>query len=324
MMGFSPLILVLVTIIFLWVLGKALKQAESRLSRVQTIQSRMRALKKTSLELTQGLHVGGLNKFQLEDLKKFLRKNDELELSLFLALFRPVFFEFEDLIANLRQQFAFLLGTSPDEASEFDKISAAKSLQLPDHPEAKRFRSLSAQELRLLVEREATVDGVINEAFIDKFGGLLFMENFIMYDHLCREEPAIFHIPESSELRHLYETFVSKGVGLKGRDIPLEHRLHILKLGQLQDIAREAKLDQQFETKEEAVEALKNIPSAAVLLATIYPTTELYLLLPEPRDVKAVEQEWSVLNIYAKLLFTLPKDALSNTPMEEFELLHSE
>ena len=113
----SPLVLVFITLVLLWVYGRILSRAASRLSKVQTIQNRMRALKKSSLELFPGLHVGGLDKYQLEDLKKFLRKNDALEMSLFLALYRPVFFEFEDLIANLRDQFAFLLGTTNEEAS---------------------------------------------------------------------------------------------------------------------------------------------------------------------------------------------------------------
>lgn len=322
MMGSSPLVLVIVTMIMLWLLGKMLTRAETRLSKVQTIHNRMQALKKTSLELFPGLHVGGLSKHQVDDLKKFLRKNDELELSLFLALYRPVFFEFEDLITNLRQQFSFLLGAPADEASEFDKISAANSLQLPDHPEAHRFKVLSSQELRLIVEKEMSVNGVIDEAFVDKFGGLLFMENFIMYDHLCREEPAIFHIPESSELKHLYDTFVTNGVASRGRDIGLELRLHILSLEQLKTIAKEAKINKPIQTKLEGIQALKDVPSAAVLLATIYPTNELYLLHSEERDVKAVEQEWAVLNIYAKLLFTEPKSSLQIEPVDQFELLH--
>ena len=175
----------------------------------------------------------------------------------------------------------------------------------------------------MLVEREMSVNGIIDEAFVEKFGGLLFMENFIMYDHLCREQPAIFHIPEGSELKRLYDTFVLGGVASRGRDISLENRLHILTLEQLKSIAQEAKIRKSLTSKEEAVEVLKDIPSAAVLLATIYPTNELYLLHSEERDVKAVEQEWAVLNIYSKLLFTEPKDSLQTSPEEQFELLQN-
>lgn len=320
----SPLVLVLITMIILWFMGLVLARASSRLSKVQTIHNRIRALKNSSQELFPGLHVGGLDKHQLEDLKKFLRKRDELEMSLYLALYRPVFFEFEDLIGNLRDQFAFLLGTTSEQASEFDKISAASSLQLPDHPEAHRFKILSSQELRLIVEREMSLHGTIDEAFVDRFGGLLFMENFIMYDHLCREQPAIFHIPEGSELKRLFDSFVTSGVASRGRDIGLEQRLHILSLEQLRTIAKEAKLSKVAVTKEDAVNALKDVPSAAVLLATVYPTNELYLLHNIERDVKSVEQEWAVLNIYAKLLFTEPVESVQTTPLQQFELMEED
>jgi hypothetical protein len=76
----------------------------------------------------------------------------------------------------------------------------------------------------------------------------------------------------------------------------------VLNLEQLQDLAKELKIERDFKTKVEATTALAEIPSSSVLLSTIYPAQELYLLIDEPRQVKKVEKEWGILSLYAKLL----------------------
>jgi hypothetical protein len=314
MLSVKPLVLVVSALVVLWVIGKFVARAAKRRTNVQTLKRRAQILKRTSLELQLGLNVGGLNEETLEELKKDIGKRDELTVSLFLATHRPIFFEIEDLIEKLREQYVFLIGSAPDEASEFDKISAANSVQIPSHPQAFRFHRLSKNELRLLYDYDPDKPYIITEELIEKFGGFLFMENLIMYDHLCREQPAIFHIPEGSEIQRLFQTFEKSGIAVHGKKIELKDRLHVLNLQQLQDMAKEVKLERAFNDKNEAVQALSAVPSASVLLATIYPTSELYLLHSENLDVKAVEKEWMILNIYAKLLTApLPKSA-AETP----------
>ena len=302
MSNYDPLFLVAITLFTLWFLGKVFARSAKRITNSRTLKQRAQILKRFSVEITPGLHVSGLDEQKVEELKKSIQRKDDLRIAIFLATHRPFIYELEDLLEKLKEQFLFLVGANLESASEFDKISAANSLQIPNHPESFRFSSLSKNELRVLCEFDHDQPPAITGDLIEKFGDLLFMENFIMYDHLCRETPAIFHIPESSEVSRLFTTFLKTGLAVQGKEIPLHDRLYILSLEQLQDMANEVKLKKEFETKEEAIEALAEVPSASVLLATIYPTNELHLLLSEPRDVKAVEREWLVYNSHAKLL----------------------
>lgn len=302
MQDLNSLYLVGFSILSLWLTGRLLSRASNRISNVQSLRRRAQILKKTSIEISPGFHVGGLDDSLVKELVGLINKKDELKVTIFLAIHRPIFYEIEDFIDKLREQFTFLLGVNVEEASEFDKISAANSLQIPNHPEAYRAKQLNRTELRLLYEFDPDTPHVIDKELIEKFGGLLFLENFIMYDHLCLEDPAIFHIPKDNELRRLFEVFVRTGLALQGKDIPLEARLCIMNLEQLQDLAREVKLPTEYKTKADAVKALSDVPSSSVLLATIYPAAELFLLQDIERDVKKIEKEWAVLSLYAKML----------------------
>lgn len=304
MLELNPLFLVALSLVILWLVGKGLARAAKRISNVQSLKRRAQILKKSSVEILPGLHVGGLDDKLTKELSLLIEKRNELKVAIFLALHRPIFYEIEDLIDKLREQFIFLVGANVDEASEFDKISAANSLQIPQHPQVFRVKNVNRSELRMLYEFDPDTLPLIDKTFIEKFGGLLFMENFIMYDHLCLQQPAIFHIPEDNELRRLFTTFVKTGLAIHGKDIPLEDRLHILNLEQLQELAAEAKLKREFKSKKEAIDALSATPSSSVLLATVYPTTELFLLKDEEREVRRIEREWGVLNLYARLLCT--------------------
>ena len=302
MRDLNPLLLVALSLVILWLVGKGLARASKRLTNVRSLKRRAQILKKTSVEIMPGLHVGGLDERLTKELSFIIDKKDELKVAIFLAIHRPIFYEIEDFIDKLREQFTYLVGANVEEASEFDKISAANSLQIPQHPQSFRFNKINRSELRLLYECDPDIPPVIDKTFIETFGGLLFMENFIMYDHLCLQQPAIFHIPKDNELRRLFETFVKTGLALQGKDIPLEERLHVLNLDQLQDLAKEVKLEREFKNKNEAAAALAAVPSASVLLATLYPTAELFLLKDEERDVRRIEKEWGVLSLYARLL----------------------
>lgn len=298
----TPLYLVGLSILILWLIGQWLASAAKRISNVQSLRRRAQILKKTSVELLPGLNVGGLDETLAKELSRLIEKKNELKITIFLAIHRPIFYEIEDFIDKLREQFIFLVGENLEEASEFDKISAANGLQIPQHPQAFRFNKINRSELRMLYEYDPDTPPLIDKALIEKFGGLLFLENFIMYDHLCLQVPAIFHIPQDNELRRLFETFVKTGLALQGKDIPLKERLHVLTLEQLQELAKEEKLDSKFSTKTEATAALAEVPASSVLLATIYPVNDLFFLKDEPRDTRAIEREWAVLSLYAKSL----------------------
>lgn len=306
MYDLKPLFLVGLSIVSLWLMGKGFARAAKRITNKQSLRRRAQILKKTSIEILPGLHVGGLDEKFSEELLALINKKNELKTAIFLAIHRPIFYELEDLIDKLRDQYAFLVGVNADEASEFDKISAANSLQIPHHPQAFRFHKLNRSELRMLYEYDCDMPPVIDKGLIEKFGGLLFLENFIMYDHLCLEVPAVFHIPKDNELRRLFETFTKTGLALQGNDISLQDRLHVLNLEQLQAMAKEVNLERECQSKADAAEALAELPDTAALLTSKYPLEELYLLVDEPRDVQKVEREWAVLSLYAKLLCSEP------------------
>ena len=289
-------LVVAVAILTLWLLGKLVTSAQRRLA--QKPRSPETLSLGVSTELPQGIHVSGLTQTLLEELKKLVQKKDKLKLAVFFAVHQPTIQEVESLLESIEIK----QDRHRDELAEF--ITGSENLKntlRSENPD-----TLNHQDIELIREHNKNEQKLINKSFVSKFGNLLFMENFIIYNHLCRNDPAIFYIPRDNELRRMFETFVNSGIAAQGLAIPLAERLHILKLKEMQKIAYDMKINKVFHSVDEAIDTLARIPKTAVRLASRYPSSDLFLLRREDWDISAVTKEWSVYNAYAKLLCVTP------------------
>ncbi|NOX43470.1 MAG: hypothetical protein GXP19_07030 [Gammaproteobacteria bacterium] len=293
----GPILEVVAVLIFLWLLGKLLPNTPEHMSSesVSPIATDFSPELLPELpECPQGLNIDRLAASQQQELKKFIEKKDKLRLAIFFAVHQPTILEIKSLFESVRGQ----------QPLEHDNIInfIADSKHILNDLQSEKLRLLTKNDIYSIQVHNKKNRKLIDKDFIVKFGNLLFMENFIMYNHLCRTNPAIFHIPRDSELRRMFETFVKTGLAIQGLSIPMEIRLHILDLKQLQTIANELKIIKTLNTVHEAALTLANDPLTVVRLASKYASNDLFLLKQENWDTHAVEQEWSAYNAYAKLL----------------------
>ncbi|NOZ54221.1 MAG: hypothetical protein GXP08_14010 [Gammaproteobacteria bacterium] len=222
-------------------------------------------------------------------------KKDELRLALLFAVYQPTI----DQVRALQQPNA-----SRNDLPILTGKKTQHCVQAENCPPQQDSQAFSQQDLQLIREHEKKTHKLINKAFIQKFGDMFFMENFIMYHHLSRIGSKVFHIPPGNELRQLFEVFSRTGVALRGKSIPIGERLRILNLPELQSIADKLALDRVFNTIDQAISVLAKLPQIPVHLARRYHSENLFLLTQaqESWNISEVEQEWAAYNAYAKLL----------------------
>lgn len=292
-----PLIIVLVALLLLWLTGKYVSRAAEKLPQVAPP-----APKPQGKLFADNLHISDMSNVLIRELQDIITRQDEKELIYFLARYRPEFIELEEYLATLRSNYFSLLGKPSNLASEGDKVSAINALDLDTPPTCIDIGSISKTNLRYLVEKNLKTSNRIDLDFMERFGGLNFMENFQVYTQLSSQQPVTLHVDSSHQYRPQLEIFVGTGVALQGRKIPLKERLEVLTFTQLKEIATELKLTDQFPTKSEAAEVLAKMPGSAVHLSIIYESDDIFYLQGEPVDAQAIEDEWSMLRSYAKLL----------------------
>ena len=304
----NPLALVLITIIILWVIGKLLARAQIKIE-ATSARSQIRGVK-----LGNQLHVSGLSDSNLQTLKSIILSRDIKMLSYFIAYYKPTFIKLEECISTLRTRFNAFLAKPLDNASEIEKIAAANRVLLADQPKRYNFSALNRAELRNLYEFDEKKQRQINYEFIAKFGGdHNFMDLFNLYVKLRSNANQVQYIPKTNELRNTVENLVNSGIAIQGRKIPLNERLSVLSISQLNEIAGELKITESYISKDEATDAIAKIPGSAILLAMIYNIDDLFLVRDEDIDEKAVDKEWSVYLTYAKLIFGTEYDSTSTS-----------
>ncbi|MGD8570356.1 MAG: hypothetical protein PVJ39_19870 [Gammaproteobacteria bacterium] len=248
------------------------------------------------------LHISEMSNVLIRELQEIITRQQEKELIYFLARYRPEFIELEEYLSRLRSSYFSLLGKPSNLASEGDKVNAINALDLDSPPSCIDIGSITKTNLRYLVEKNLKTSNRIDLNFMERFGGLDFIENFQVYTQLTSQQPITLHVDSNHQYRPQLETFVSTGIALQGRKIPLKERLEALSFTQLKEMATELKLTEQFHTKSEAAEALAKMPGSAVHLSIIYESDDIFYLQAEPVDAFAIEDEWSMLRSYATLL----------------------
>ena len=304
---YGPYIILLSSIILLWIFGKLLSWID--ISTVQSIEFEPvvdpvpveeTEKKRPATYFQQGFHILGLTASTLEELRVLINKNDSLELALFFARYQPSIKEIDEAIDSIHEQLDLMWDRMV--STEVKSSKLAGYLRSKNH-KSKNLNCLNENDFRILIEHDQKDEKIINKDLIAKFGDFLFMENLIMYDHLCQSDKPIFHIPPSNELRHMFDIFVVNGVATTGTTIPLRERLNVLPLEELQKLVEKIKRNKTFNTTDDAITFLmKNQEDTVFNLEILYPSDEIFHLNKETLDIKAIEEEWTTYNVYAKLL----------------------
>ena len=291
----TPLLLIAASIVGFWLIGKILTRSYRRYQRNQV--SRVSGTK-----VIEHFHINGLEAPKIETLVALIRQKDESQIASFLAKERPKLVEIEEYLKRLRQEFHNSFPGGFEFASDNDKASAISKMHLIDQPKLFKFDTLSQLELRSLIEYDANGKRYLNHDFFDRFGDENFMDNFRVFTNLSGELPTTMHIEKDHKDRTQLEALAKSSMVLRGRKIHLRDRLNVLDFKQLKDMAKELKIEENYETRQEAADKLAEIPGSAVLLAMIYPVDDIFLIKSDPYDSQSVENEWNTMLNYAKLL----------------------
>ena len=302
----EPLILVLTVLALLWFFGWWL-------NKIQSLPNNNRYSNPRGEEITPYLHVLGLNESQRNELKAIINDGEQATLAKFIAYYRPGFDELDKYIGTLRKRYLEILDKPIAKATEIQKIAAICRIALDGQPQPFNFGMLSKDELRSLYEYNPQIDRRLNKEFIKKFGDIQFMENFNVYKQLISEKSgSTLYVSKTDSCRLLLEMLANNGVVLRGRRIELNDRLRVLKLEQLNNMAKELKIRKTFQSIEIAVQTLAQVPGSAILLAMIYSIDDLFFLDPNAIDVKSIELELSICSCYAKLIFSAIRQPTPN------------
>ena len=299
-----PLIIVIASIGLLWALGNYL----SKLSQGLTVVAPPSRITHGKL-FADGLHIAEMSNVLVKELQDTIIRQDDKDLVYFLARYRPDFIELEEYLAELRSQYFTLLGKPSNFASEAEKITAINGFQLDAAPACIDINALNKAELRSLIEINLKSNQLISNEFMEHFGGKDFMDNFQVYTELVGQESVTLHAKTDHRYRRQLEKFVETGIAQQGRKIPLKERLEVLSFNQLKDMAKDLKLTTEFTTKSDAARALAQMPGSAVHLSMIYESDDIFYIKAESVDAKSIEDEWYMLNAYARLLI----ESLKNT-----------
>lgn len=276
-----PLIIVAMTILGLLLLQRQLNKLK------QQAQIKASTPPPRGKPVVNGLHVLGLDERGISSLLALMKNADEKVLATFLAFNRPAFPELDQYLDYLHDYFKNQTDAVPIES-------------FPQPPAGIQLETLSPSERELIVHFEQRKPRRIDRELMAQFGGHDFLSHFQLY--CSREVGQTLHIPPFDADRQQFETLVTTGVAIRGRQIPLQQRLGVMKMPQLRQMAEDLKISKKFTRKLEAIEELSQTPGAAVLLSMQYVIDDLFLLKPLSVDPNAIEQEWDFLIAYAKLL----------------------
>lgn len=293
----EPLFIVIAVLTVLWFVGWLLNKIQSKSSSYSGQSPH------NGVEISPYLHVMGLNESQCNELKAILEHGDNATLVKFIAYYRPRFIELDYYIDSLRKKYLQVLNKPVEKATEIEKIAAVNRVPLDNQPHDFDFDSLTKAELRTIYDFNPGFDSALDEQFIKIFGDIDFLENFKVYTQLMKNSDGVtVFVTKKDPQRPVMEMLTANGVVRRGRRIELKDRLRILSLEQLNKMAKELKIQKIFQTHENAVNSLAQVPGSAILLAMIYSIDDLFFLHPYAVDIKAIQRELALWNSLAKLL----------------------
>jgi hypothetical protein len=238
------------------------------------------------------LRVSSLPNSELQNLRRLLEREDNLQLAIFFASHQCNMDDVARIFESLRtpiNPFLNLVDQLPEE--NIHNLYQSEAYQLLEDRQKSAIKTL-----------EISTQRVISKEFIQQFGGIVFMENFIMYQHLSHTDSAYFHIPVGNELRRLFETFAQHGLAKTGKEIPVVDRIRGIDWGRLQMLAGKLGLNRFLHDRDDAIEQLSQKPRIEEIMDRDFPATDDFLLLKKSWDSTQVENEWQAYNAFAEIL----------------------
>ncbi|MDH5327548.1 MAG: hypothetical protein OEZ68_16480 [Gammaproteobacteria bacterium] len=247
------------------------------------------------------VHVAGINPPQINQLKSLLSAQDCTSLTQFLLFTRPRLLEIEKYVDEvvIKRMRDYQLALQRGQTRKQDHLF------LPEQPELFDFSELTMKDLEHLCTYAPHWSTPFNLAVFDVFGGIRrFLDNYRIYRNLYTGKPNTVLVPKNNEIRPHLEWLAKNFIVLQGQRIPLEHRLRVLNLSQLNNMARELKQNLSFQNEQQAIEHLSKVPGAAILLAMIYTINDMFYIDPQRLDVPMIDTMIAAYSACAKLLCT--------------------
>jgi hypothetical protein len=310
----TPLLIIMGTIVALVVIQRALTRIEKQPAgtRDRTVPpptsssppspspSPSPKPKPRGLPLFPGLSAIGLDERGVEQLKSLVSNGDNVALTAFLANHRPGILELDEYLKQLRATFNAALPDSGINNSTENIRNTLKTFTPPEPPADIHFEMLSESEYEACLLFNPNSQRLVTRELMAQFGGQKFSEYFEFY---CTKNISVaMHVPPVDPDRKTMETLAESGAANKGRHIPLATRLTVLKMQQIRQMCKDLNHDTKYTRKQDATEALAQIPGAAVLLSMSYVVDDLFALNPIKDEIYDIKREWNYLSAYAKLL----------------------
>ncbi len=306
-----PLLIIMGTIVCLVAIQRALSKIDGapirQQKKPQGVSKKPQASpppppKSRGIALFPGLSVIGLDERGAEHLKGLINKSDSAALIPYLASHRPVILELDQYLEQLRTTFNVAM---PDVANKTSTQNIRNTLKIftpPKAPAGIHFEFLSNSEYEEIVTFDPKPQRLVTRDLMAQFGGQNFGKYFEYY---CTHNiSATVSIPPLDPDRPIMEALSESGIANKGRHIPLATRLNVLKMNQLRQMSKDLNQTAKFTRKQDATEALSQIPGSAVLLSMSYVVDDLFALNPIKNETYDVKREWNYLSAYAKLLIS--------------------
>lgn len=296
----NPLIFVAIAYVLLWSVGKVF--ASPSLAVKPEVEKPVEK-KQRGVKFAPGLRVLGLDAAGVENLKLLIKEYDEERLAHFIAYYRPNFIELEVYFNILRGRFLGFLEKPIEVTSEIEKISAANRVLLTDHPKNIDIKTLNSPELRNLYAFEPMKPGAINREFIDTFGDEGFIELFKSYMEIRDPKSTVtIYVPETDPKRKTIDKLLDTGLIQRGRKLTLEQRLNVLDFGQIKDMARNMKIEEEPTNKQEGIRLLADHGGSATTLSMIYEIEDIFKIEHKEYYEDEINMEWTACKAYAKVL----------------------
>jgi len=245
------------------------------------------------------IDIGSIPQDELKKLKRLLERQDALQVAIFCATYRcdvADIAKINDALKNPINPFIKYVDMLPQETID--------SFYLSDE-----YRSISPEHKSAIELLQKSPLRIIDKTFIQQFGGIVFMENFIIYQHMCLADSAFFRIPNNSELRRMFDNFAKHGLAKTGNDIPVADRIRGLDWSDLQMLAGKLGLNRFLHDKEDAILQLAQKPRIDEILDRDFPAGDNFILVKKQWHSDQIELEWKAYLALAEILLKSQQNA---------------
>ncbi|MEE8380229.1 MAG: hypothetical protein V3R49_07655 [Gammaproteobacteria bacterium] len=258
--------------------------------------------KPRGIMLFPGLTVIGLDGRGTDHLKSLIKKGDSAALAAFLASHRPGILELDEYLERVRSAFNRAQSDVTNKTNIKNIRNLLKIFKPLKPPANIHFELLNPTEYEECLTFNPKSKRLVTRDLMAQFGGHKFSQYFGYY---CAHPKSVtMSIPPLDPGRSMIEALEETGVASKGRHIPLESRLTVLKMNQLRQMCKDLNHDTKYTRRKDATKALAQMPGAAVLLSMSYVVDDLFILNPIENETYDINREWNYISAYAKLLIS--------------------